>query len=254
MYANTRSAFHGIGNGPFVFLDTTVTDIVSGNAGPPAGVTNINDPKLKGAVFAMSATLDFLGAQLDAFGLINDSGLQLSITDSENLGVPGVDFSLSETFALTINASQFIAKTNFTYSFGLSLSRFSVAGVSLGSYDGSLVNFTDDLSLAVTYSGSDWENDGLDFSAGVNVEDVLGTSVGGRVDLDASYTNLSQLPGAIESYVEDQVYDWLKDQLNPFKDPGKDLENLEKLAELLRDGFNLFGHELMNMFSEAGHV
>ena len=128
MYANTRSAFHGIGNGPFVFLDTTVTDIVSGNAGPPAGVTNINDPKLKGAVFAMSATLDFLGAQLDAFGLINDSGLQLSITDSENLGVPGVDFSLSETFALTINASQFIAKTNFTYSFGLGLSRFSVAG------------------------------------------------------------------------------------------------------------------------------
>ena len=62
--------------------------MISGSTtGPPAwtGVTTATDPNLKGAVFALSASMIFLGAELDVYGVINLSGLQLSVTQAKAL-------------------------------------------------------------------------------------------------------------------------------------------------------------------------
>ena len=195
----------------------------------------------------MSASLVFLDTDIDVYGVINDSGLELAVVETRNSDVPGVDFSLSDSFAITLNETEFTADTKFTFSFSLNLDRYSVTGINLGSYDGTSVKFINDLSLTATYSITDWHDDGLNFFANVDVN-VLGFDIGGQVTLDASITNISQLPNRIESWIEDEVVSDLKDAVNPLKN-----KDLEKLLDELKNIFNLWGSDIMNVLFAAGH-
>jgi hypothetical protein len=194
----------------------------------------------------LSATLNFLGAGLDVYGVINDSGLVLTVTAAKNTTVPGVEFSLSDTYNITINQDRFTTETKFTFQFGLNLPNIEVWGVSLGSFDVSAVSFTDDLLLTATYNITEWQNDELDFFVGVDL-DVLGFDIQEHLDLDASVSNIIQLPNAIESFIVDKVVDYLEAQLNP-------LEDFEKGFQALAGAFNVFGEDAINVLSEAGHV
>jgi hypothetical protein len=95
-----RSAFDNNAIGPFIYLDTTVTDIIYNNTGPPPwlGATTGQDPRLKDAVFALTANIVFLGDTLAVYGVVNvNEGLMLIIEDSEQLSsVSGTSFRFTE--------------------------------------------------------------------------------------------------------------------------------------------------------------
>jgi hypothetical protein len=155
---------HSTTKGPFVFLDTTIP----GTPPPWNGVPAADDPKFKGAVFAMSASLVFLGINVDVYGLINTQGLQLIVSEDERFSIPGLDFSVHEKFAITIDDTTLALDTNFIYNFGFDVPDINIGGISLGSVGHASVNLNNDLSLTVTYSITGWKNDGLLFFARVS--------------------------------------------------------------------------------------
>jgi hypothetical protein len=149
------SAMDNMDIGPFIFLDTTVKDIISNDEGPPPwlGVTAAGDPLLKGVIFALSANVLFLGTKLAVYGVIDvTKGLKLVIDENEPLpSVPGTTFNFTETITMIINADQFEASTKYELSFGLDIPDIEIFGISLGSYNGIAVDLKDDFMLTVTY-------------------------------------------------------------------------------------------------------
>jgi hypothetical protein len=118
-------------------------------------------------VFALSASLAFLDVELDIYGVINTRGLQLFASKGTNLSVPGVDFSVSESFDIVINSSQISAGTTYHYSLALHIPDIEILGVSIGSYGDIQTSLSEDcdLQVVVKYSEGDWHNDQMDFSA-----------------------------------------------------------------------------------------
>jgi len=140
--------------------------------GPPKwlGVTSANDPNLTGAVFALTSAFVFLGTELNVYGVINTEGLQLTVADSStDSSVPGTSFSISEALSIIINSSNIVTSTTFKYTFSLDLPDIELAGISLGSFDGTMVELNDALGLTVDYGESDWKTDGIDFYVMVSV-------------------------------------------------------------------------------------
>lgn len=165
--ADKNSAYNNNAMGPFIYLDSTIKDIASGDLGPPKwiGVTSANDPNLAGSIFAMSATLVFLDVELDVYGVINTKGLQFNVTEGRGLSVPGVDFSVDESFSIIINAQEIVAGTEFKLNLTLDLPDIEIGGISLGSFDGTAVSLDNALSLAVSYAQADWLDDDVEFTA-----------------------------------------------------------------------------------------
>lgn len=156
--------------GPFTYLDTTVADSNSVLTIPPpwVGVTSIDDAVKKGnlldhTAFAFSGSLDLLSMNLDVYGLINSQGLDLAVSESKNRGVPGVDFTVSEKFDITISDTQLQVDTGIEYKFGIDVPDFDFLGVSLGSFNQMLVDSNNDLALTVTYAITGWQNDDMKF-------------------------------------------------------------------------------------------
>lgn len=216
--------------GPFVYLDTTVKDISSGNFGPPKwlGVTTKDDPNLKGAMFALSATLIFLGAELDIYGVVSTSGLQLIVASSNGLDTSNISFHVRDTFSITINDVHFVAGSTFHFDLSLHIPSINVGGIELGAIDGTVVTLDDELSLTVNYAEADWHNDGIIFYVWVRA-DVLGLTLNDQLQLDVTITSLEQLPDAIEKFVEDKVIDYLKDKIaGPIIQIGKDIYKVRR--------------------------
>jgi hypothetical protein len=249
------SAYQDPSQGPFVYLDTRVAldDIVGTTAnvdpqwlGVNAATAAARAADLKGAVFALSLSLVFLGTSWDGYGLINETGLQLAVKKSQTTSEPGATFTLLDSMSAVIGESSLEIDTTFSYTASISLPNISVFGVSLGSFNETVVSFSDHLDLTVKYSVTDWQNDGLDFFAKVDVV-VLGLHIQDQLSLDVNIQNVSQLPGAIESFIEDKVVSYLEDLLNPVHD-------LELAVQKLEDEFNTAEHDMIAALSEAGHV
>jgi hypothetical protein len=161
--------------GPFVYLDTTVADLNSVLTIPPpwVGVTSIDDAIEKGnllenTAFAFSGSLDLLSMKLDVYGVINSQGLDLVVSKSKNRGVPGVDFTVSEKFDITISDTQLHVGASIEYKFGIDVPDFDFLGVSLGSFNNMLVDLNNGLALTVAYASTGWQNDGLNFVINVH--------------------------------------------------------------------------------------
>jgi hypothetical protein len=154
---------HSTTQGPFVFVDTTIP----GTPPPWTGVPPADDPTFKGAVFAMSGSLVFIGISVDVYGLINLQGLQLIVAEEQKFNVPGVNFTVDEQFGITIDSSQIQLTAAYEYSFGFDTPDISIAGISLGSFGNVSVDLADNMSLTVLYTTSGWENDGLIFVVNV---------------------------------------------------------------------------------------
>jgi hypothetical protein len=202
-----------------VYLDTTVAlnDIVGTTADVEPQWLRVNAATaaaraadLKGAVFALSLSLVFLGTKWDGYGLINERGLQLAVKESQNSSEPGATSTMSDSITVVIGESSLEIDTAFSCTASLDLPNISAFGVSLGSFSGTVVSFSDALGLTVTYSVTDWQNDGLDFFVKVDV-DVLGLDINDQLNLDVSIQNVSQLPGAIESFIKDKVVSFLEE-------------------------------------------
>jgi hypothetical protein len=67
---------------------------------------------------------------------------------------------VSDLPRLTINADHFEADTMYSYSFGLNLPDISILGISLGQYDGTLVDLDGNFTL---YAATSWKQDGVEF-------------------------------------------------------------------------------------------
>jgi hypothetical protein len=158
-----RNSSHSTTQGPFVFVDTTIP----GSPPPWTGVPAADDPAFKGAVFAMSGSLVFIGISVDVYGLVNLQGLQLIVSADEKFSIPGVDFSVDEQFGITIDSSQLQLTANYEYSFGFDTPDISIAGISLGSFGHVSVDLENNMSLTVRYNITGWENDGLIFFVNV---------------------------------------------------------------------------------------
>jgi hypothetical protein len=127
-----------------VYLDSTIKDITSGDLGHPKwmGVTSADDPNLAGAIIALSSTLLFLGAELDVYGVVNTKGLQLTVTETKGLSVPDINFTVSDSFSITIGDAHLIAGTTYELNSSLDLPDIEIGGISLGSFDGTVVELT----------------------------------------------------------------------------------------------------------------
>lgn len=165
------SAYQSTTAGPFLYIDTTA---ITGNTlTAPTGFKTVDDPALAGIAFALSASLVFLDSELDVYGLIDpnhdDPRLLLNVIDAKHANIAGdVSFSFTKAFSMAINKDSFVLDTSFSLSFGLDISDVKIGSLDLGSYNGTVVKVEDDLSLTVTYSGTNWEQDGIEFKAGVS--------------------------------------------------------------------------------------
>lgn len=153
-------------------------------------------------------------------------------------------FKLTEDFHLSISKQAFEADAKFSYEFDLTIPDTGFLGIDFGSFDGALVSLADRIDLKVNYNESDWENDGMEFTAGANAE-ILGLKVSGSVHLDVTVKDLEQIPGAIEHYIEGQVVDELKDKI---------LGPLEEGVDFLKNEWNVAETDIINAMVEAGHV
>lgn len=209
------------------------------------GVSSATAASLKGAIFALSASVNILGQHLDVWGVISDQGLDLIIHEDDSTSLPSVGkFRLTESFHMTITKAAFEADAQFHFEFDLEIPDIVFLGIDLGSYSGALVTMDDSLDLKVDYAESQWENDGMDFTAGVDVN-VVGVDVSGAVHFDVTIKDLEQIPSAIEHYVEDQVVEELEEKI---------LGPLEDAVNWMKDEFNVAEYDVINAMSEAGHV
>jgi hypothetical protein len=86
--------------------------------------------------------------------------------------------------------------------------------------------------------------------------DVLGLpTIKGTLNLDASVTNISQLPGKIASFVTDQVVSFIKNQMaSPFIkgwDAAKQAAN--EAIKALTQEYNALASDVLSILSAAGH-
>jgi len=176
------------------------------------------------------------------------------VHSSENLGYPGTKFQLTEDFDISINAQQLSAGTGFEFQFGLQLPDISVFGISLGSFDGTLVDLKDKIQVTVQYNETNWEDDNLDFYVAINA-DILGLDLKEHLDLDITIQSISQLPGAIESFVTDQVVHYLEDKIAaPFEALWNDaVAAANEAAAALKDEWNTISSDVVGLLTEAGH-
>jgi hypothetical protein len=88
-----------------------------------------------------------------------------------------------------------------------------------------------------------------------NILGINGFSIDEKLTLDASLTNIEQLPGKIEAFVIDQVTTYLKNSLAaPFIlgwDEAK--EAASKAIATLVGAFNAVASDVLNILSAAGH-
>lgn len=84
---------------------------------------------------------------------------------------------------------------------------------------------------------------------------ILGFSINDQLTLDASLTNIEQLPGKIEAFVTDQITTYLKNSLAvPFIlawDDAKQAAN--KAIATLVGVFNAVASDVLNILTTAGH-
>ncbi|KAK6513807.1 hypothetical protein TWF506_008242 [Arthrobotrys conoides] len=243
--------------GPFTFLDTRYKSIVSGQSGPPAwlNASAKDDPNLKSCVFALSARLNFLGIKLGAYGVLNTKGLQLFLDSSAAVPVTGVNFSLNGNFSLIINQSSMTTVAGFKLKIGLNFEDIDLFGLSIGSYKGSLLEFTSNVSLTVNYGGSDWNSNGVSFSVWVEVK-ILSLKISGTCRLDISLKSLKDIPKAIASWVEREIVRKLKEKIiKPIEEGIRKVgEFVEGAGTTLKKEFNAATHEIVGALEECGHT
>jgi hypothetical protein len=254
-HADICSAYQDSSQGPFVYLDTTVAidDIVGTTAtvdpqwlGINAATADARAADLKGAVFALSLSLNFIGTKWDGYGLLNKTGLKLVVKESQSSRQDGVTFTITDSTSVVIGDSSLELDATYSYMASLEFPNVSVLGVSLGSFSVTPVSSSAALGLTVTYRVTDWQNDALDFYINISA-DVLGLSIDDHLTLDVTIQDVSQLSGAVESFIKDKVVSFLEDKLNPLND-------LEAAVQALTGDFNTVEQDVMAALSEAGHV
>lgn len=199
-------------------------------------------------MFALSASLVFLGIEMDVWGEIGDTGLELHVDRSA--GTPELPIvphlKLEEDFDFIINANQFSAKTTLTIELDLEIPQIDIFGHDLGGCKLDVVDMTDTLSLNVTYGESMGKQQGFEFTMGINLT-AFGVHLSETMTLDADLQDIRDLPDVVKAYVEHRIVEELQKTFDITSD-------LKKGIAFLDQGLNLAGHEIAGLLSEAGHV
>ncbi|KAF8242053.1 hypothetical protein K440DRAFT_640212 [Wilcoxina mikolae CBS 423.85] len=157
---------------------------------------------------------------------------------------------MSSEISLSVNDRMFEAGWTFKLGFGLDLPNIDIFGTNIGSFSGTMVEFSAGMNIKMMYILTQFQLDGFEYTVRIEL-DVLGVNISATLKLDVSVRDLEDLPGIVKAFVEDQVVDGLK---RKFLEPLRKIEELtEKGFNETRQAFNIGAFEMAHAMMGAGY-